>query len=87
MVEIREAAEANGITERKEIRYEIYAGLKRLVHGKLGAGNRKQIPYCIIAEISDIYHAPDGRYIGHVDSGEPLLAQPKKKKVATTTRR
>ena len=75
MVQLGEEAEAHGLTDPKEIRYEIYAGLTRLVYGKLGAGNRKQIPYCMIAEIRDIYPAPNGNYVGFDNPHHPELTQ------------
>ena len=42
------------------IRHRLYRFMTRVVHGYLGAGNRKELPACVLADIRDAYPNTDG---------------------------
>ena len=46
-------------------RYHAYRKYIKFVHGRLGRGNRRLIPSCIIQTIRGLWPSPDGRYVGN----------------------
>lgn len=51
-----------------EIRFQLYMHMTRALHGRLGKGNRKELPRCVISEIHDAYPSLD--YVGFKESSD-----------------
>lgn len=49
-------------------RHFAYRNYVDYMHGKLGRGNRRVIPACVVAFIRDRWPSPDGNYVGFQDS-------------------
>jgi len=45
-----------------------YSQYALLTNGKLGRGNRRVLPACVVRIIRQAYPAPDGRYMGYRNS-------------------
>jgi hypothetical protein len=69
MMYIAEGME-DDVDDNKEIRYALYRFVSRKLFGRLGPGNRKGIPHCIMMEIHDAYPNSRGtKYVGFKQSG------------------
>jgi hypothetical protein len=65
---VGEGMEENGATN-KEIRFELYCLSAKRLYGKLGSGNRKKLPSCLMSEIHDAYPAERGtQYVGFMEA-------------------
>jgi hypothetical protein len=64
MMAIGEGME-DDVEDNKEIRFALYKFAARKLYGRLGRGNRKGIPHCIMMEIHDAYPNRHGvKYVG-----------------------
>jgi hypothetical protein len=65
---VGEGMEEAGSTN-KEIRFELYCLSAKRLYGKLGSGNRKKLPSCLMSEIHDAYPAERGApYVGFMEA-------------------
>jgi hypothetical protein len=57
--------EESEVYSNKEIRFHLYREFAHMYWGKLGAGNRRKLPHCVVAEIHDAYpKSGDEDYVG-----------------------
>ena len=64
-----EELEGQGCTNRS-IMYALYRIASEEYHGRLGHGNRKKLPTCIIDDFRDLFPEPGKNYIGFCLSPE-----------------
>ena len=68
LMEIGASMEADN-RSNTEIRFALYAHMSHAYFGRLGAGNRKKLPACIVGDIHDAYPAEAGtEYVGFKES-------------------
>lgn len=51
-------------------RHFAYRNYVDYMHGRLGRGNRRVIPACVVTFIRECWPSPDGHYIGFKDGDE-----------------
>ena len=62
--------EAHGEYSNKELRYACYAAAASGIWGRLGAGNRRKLPECVVQYIHDCYPEPNrSHYVGFRANG------------------
>ena len=61
---------AHGTYQNNELRYSMYVAAAAGIWGHLGAGNRRQLPYCVTEYVHDCYPEKSREhYVGYKADG------------------